>query len=43
MNHLTAKGYEVLADAIEPVIERLIEAGPTGPEDPRAPRSIPRP
>lgn len=26
--HLTAKGYEVLADAIEPVIERLIQAVP---------------
>lgn len=25
--HLTTKGYEVLADAIDPVIERLIEAG----------------
>jgi hypothetical protein len=31
------------ADAIEPVIERFIEAGPVEPEDPRAPRSIPRP
>jgi lysophospholipase L1-like esterase len=26
--HLSAKGYEVLADAIEPMIERLIEAAP---------------
>ncbi len=38
-----AKRYDVLADAIEPVIERFIEAGPVEPEDPRAPRSIPRP
>lgn len=29
--HLTAQGYEVLADALEPVIERLIEAGPSQP------------
>ncbi len=26
--HLSASGYEVLADAIEPVIDRLIQAGP---------------
>jgi lysophospholipase L1-like esterase len=29
--HLTTKGYEVLADALEPVIDRLIEAGPVAP------------
>lgn len=29
--HLSTKGYEVLADAIEPVIERLLEAGPVTP------------
>ncbi len=37
--HLTAKGYEVLADAIEPVIERLIQAGPIT----RLPNSVPAP
>jgi lysophospholipase L1-like esterase len=31
--HLTAKGYEMLADALEPVIERLIEPGPSSPWD----------
>ena len=29
--HLTTKGYEVLADAIGPVIKRLIKAGPIQP------------
>lgn len=29
--HLTANGYEVLADAIEPVLERLIQAGSAAP------------
>lgn len=29
--HLSAKGYEVLADALEPVIEHLIKAGPRKP------------
>ena len=29
--HLTTKGYKVLANAIGPVIERLIEAGPIQP------------
>jgi len=30
--HLTSRGYEVLADAIQPVIERLVQAGPIGPK-----------
>lgn len=29
--HLTTKGYAVLADALEPVIQRLIKAGPIQP------------
>lgn len=29
--HLSTKGYEVLANALEPVIERLIAAGPVAP------------